>query len=143
MTREKKQILVCHTHYIWDRKPHFWHAVRQQISQAERGGSCLVIRQIDISIFVAFVFYNRLFQGQTHIQRFSAKINSPLMQSVAFCCECVMAFVRSAAMPPCSSCQTTCSHSLPHNSFSVMIVVFCSALTHKAVSQWELMCAAL
>lgn len=75
------------------------------------------------------------------------------MQSVAFCCECVMAFVRSAALPPLESSETllfffffsflSCSHSLPHNGFGVMIVVFCSALTHNAVSQWELMCAEL
>lgn len=76
------------------------------------------------------------------------------MQSVAFCCECVMALVRSAALPPLELLSETLLFFLLFFRFylvlirslimaSVMIVVFCSALTHNAVSQWELMCAEL
>lgn len=52
--KQKEKKLACHTDNVLDRKPHFTHAV-QQISLVEEGRSCLVSRQIDISITVAFV----------------------------------------------------------------------------------------
>lgn len=124
-------------HNILDRKLHFTHAV-QQILLAERGGCCLVIRQIDISISVAFVFYNRRFHSEAHF-RYSvqSKQQSPraisdnlLRVSVCVCVCCSSACLLAVVV---SDTFLSCSHSLPHNGFSVMIVVFCSALTHEAL----------
>lgn len=65
------------------------------------------------------------------------------MQSVTHCCLCVclsnpVSLFRSSACLLAVVVSDTffflsCSHSLPHNGFSVMIVVFCSALTHEAL----------
>ena len=56
-------------------------------------------------------------------------------------CVCPILWVCSAARPAFLQLLSvtlffyflSCSHSLPHNGFSVMIVVFCSALTHEAL----------
>lgn len=52
--RKKEESVSHHTNAVSDRKLRFTHAVQQ--TSAEEGGSCSAIRQIDISIFTAFVF---------------------------------------------------------------------------------------
>lgn len=69
---------------VLDKKPHFAHAV-QQISQGEEDRSCLVKRQIDISISAALVFTTSCFQRAVHLD-IQHKVNSSLLvQSVTVC----------------------------------------------------------
>lgn len=104
--------------------------------------------------FCNLCLYNRLFQREARLD-IRCKINDPLlMQSVTVCCECVRVVVVCLSnldsvlllcLPSCSCCQShflSCSYLLPHNGFSVMIVVFCSGLTHEALwlTKWAHVC---
>lgn len=94
--------------------------------------------------FCNLCLYNRLFQSEAHLD-IRCKMHDPLLvQSATVDCECVRVPVDLSnldpglllRLPPRSCCQwhfLSCSHLLPHNGFSVMIVVFCSGLTHEAL----------
>lgn len=77
------------------------------------------------------------------------------MQSMTICrewrhaCRCLSNPLSPAALPACllavavsDTFSLSCSHSLPHNGFTVMIVVSLQRLDAQS-PQWELVCAAL
>lgn len=136
---------------VLDRKPHFWHA---DISDWE--GWELFSHLIDWHFHLcSLLSLQQAVSGRDSHLETLCKNKRP-----SHAISGILLWVCDGVCPFCSSASfgvvvrdapffffffsfLSCSHSLPHNGFGVMIVVFCSALTHNAVSQWELMCAEL